>query len=86
MADSDRSQIYNDWAKIIALKEQEPVFEGDYTIESGTLTPRIFIWDDALPSSDLKNVVILANFDVVSQNVTPDFPYTGTWYNLMTGD
>ena len=27
--------------------------------------------------------MILANFDVVAQNVTPDFPYTGTWYDLM---
>jgi len=28
-------------------------------------------------------VVILANFDVVKQNVIPNFPYTGTWYDLM---
>jgi len=27
--------------------------------------------------------VILANFSVAAQNIIPDFPYTGTWYNLM---
>ncbi len=83
LTDADRSQIYNDWAKIIKLKEEEPVFEGDYAINSGTLTPKIYIWDDAIPSSELKNVVILANFDVTTQNIVPDFPYTGMWYNLM---
>lgn len=81
--DTDRRQIYDDWAKINALKQEEAVFEGDYSIDSGDLTPRIYIWDDAIPSAELKNVVILANFDVTTQNVVPDFPYTGTWYNLM---
>ncbi len=33
----------------------------------------------------LKNVVILANFSTSTQDVTPDFPYTGTWYDLMDG-
>ena len=31
----------------------------------------------------MRNVVILANFSVAAQNIIPDFPYTGTWYNLM---
>jgi hypothetical protein len=36
-----------------------------------------------MPSTQLKNVVVLTNFDVNTQNVIPDFPYIGTWYNLM---
>ncbi|OMP31891.1 alpha-amylase family glycosyl hydrolase [Mangrovimonas sp. DI 80] len=83
LGDANRSQIYEDWARINALKIQEDVFEGNYTIESGNLTPKIYIWDDTLPSTELKNVVILANFDVVAQNMVPNFPYTGTWYDLM---
>ena len=31
----------------------------------------------------LKNVVILANLYTSNQNIVADFPYTGTWYNLM---
>ncbi|WP_418511006.1 alpha-amylase family glycosyl hydrolase [Corallibacter sp.] len=81
--DANRSQIYNDWARLNDLKINEAVFEGNYTINSGNLTPRIYIWNDALPSTELKNVVILANFDITAQNITPDFPYTGTWYDLM---
>lgn len=80
-----RSQIYNDWAKMIQLKINEPVFEGDYTMESSDtdLTPIIWVFNDALPSNQLKNVVILGNFQVTNQGIIPFFPYTGTWYNLM---
>jgi hypothetical protein len=28
-------------------------------------------------------VVVLSNFNVTSISVTPNFPYTGLWYNLM---
>ncbi|MDA1177133.1 MAG: alpha-amylase family glycosyl hydrolase, partial [Bacteroidetes bacterium] len=81
--DAIRSQIYDSWSRINALKINEAVFEGNYDINSGSLTPKIYIWDDTLPSTSLKNVVILANFDVTPQNVTPNFPYTGVWYDLM---
>jgi hypothetical protein len=82
---AQRSKIYSDWAKMIALKINEPVFEGDYNIDSADndLTPRIWVYNNSLPSSQLKSVVILANFDVTAQNIIPDFPGTGTWYNLM---
>jgi len=83
LADTNRNQIYTDWARLIELKINEAVFEGDYSITTNTLTPKIYIWDNALASTELKNVVILANFDVTTQNVTPNFPYTGIWYDLM---
>jgi len=83
LGNPNRKQVYDDWSRIIQLKTQEAVFEGDYTIESGTLTPKIYVFDDTLPSSGLKNVVILANFDVAAQNITPNFPYPGIWYDLM---
>ncbi len=83
LADTNRNKIYNDWARLNALKINEPVFEGDYTITSGNLTPRIDIFDTSLPASELKNVVVLANFDVQTRNVDTNFPITGTWYDLM---
>ncbi|WP_417556739.1 alpha-amylase family glycosyl hydrolase [Mesoflavibacter zeaxanthinifaciens] len=82
-SDPNRSQVFNDWSRLNDLKINEDVFEGDYSIDSGDLTPRIFIWNDAIPATELKNVVILANFDLTAQNIVPDFPYTGTWYDLM---
>jgi hypothetical protein len=80
-----RAQIYNDWSKMIEMKINEPVFEGNYAIspDGNNIRQRIYVYNDALPSTQLKNVVILANFSVAAQNVNPSFPYTGTWYNLM---
>ncbi|WP_274475068.1 alpha-amylase family glycosyl hydrolase [Mangrovimonas aestuarii] len=83
LTNTNRNQIYNDWSRMIALKTNRDVFKGDYTIVSGTLTPKIYVFDDTLPSSELKNVVIISNFDVTTQNINPNFPYTGTWYDLM---
>ncbi len=81
--DPNRNQIYYDWSKMLALKLNEPAFDGSYDINSGSLLPRIYIWNDNIPTSQLKNVVVLANFDVTAQNITPYFPFTGTWYDLM---
>ena len=84
LGDTNRGKIYTDWAKMIALKINEPVFVGTATMASSTtLTPNIKITNSALASTQLKDVLILANFDVSAQNVATGFPYTGTWYNLM---
>ena len=85
LTDAIRGQIYEDWSKLHALKINEPVFEGDYTITSGSLTPRIDVFDNSIPATELKNVIILANFDVNSQTVNTNFPggITSTWYDLM---
>ena len=81
-----RAKIYNDWSKMISLKINEPVFEGDYDINpdaGNNLKQRIYVFDPALPNTQLKNVVVLANFDTNAANITPGFPYIGTWYNLI---
>lgn len=85
ISDAIRGQIYQDWARLHALKINEPVFEGDYTIDSGDFTPRIDIFDASIPTSELRNVIILANFDVNTQTVPTNFPagVTTTWYDLM---
>lgn len=85
LSDSRRTAIYDDWARMIKLKINEPVFDGEYSISPNetNLRQRIYVYDNSLPASQLKNVVILANFSTSSENITPDFPYTGTWYNLM---
>ncbi|WP_426431500.1 alpha-amylase family glycosyl hydrolase [Winogradskyella sp. HB-48] len=85
LTDAVRGQIYEDWSKLHKLKIEEPVFEGDYTMTSGNFTPRIDIFDTSIPTTELRNVIILANFDVNSQTVNTNFPsgVTTTWYDLM---
>ena len=65
------------------IKFNEPVFNGTVTLSSGNFLPSMRISNDALPGTSLKNVVILSNFSTTSQNIIGNFPYTGTWYNLM---
>ncbi|CAM4075981.1 alpha-amylase family glycosyl hydrolase [Flavobacterium sinopsychrotolerans] len=84
LGDANRSKIYNDWAKMITMKTVEPVFSGTATMSNtSSLYPNIRITNSALASSQLKDVLILANFNVTTQNVATGFPYTGQWYNLM---
>ncbi|WP_072781308.1 alpha-amylase family glycosyl hydrolase [Flavobacterium haoranii] len=85
LADPVRGPIYQKYSRFIELKTTEPVFNGSYAIspDGNNIRQRVYVYDNSLPSTSLKNVVILANFSVANQNVTPDFPYTGTWYDLM---
>jgi glycosidase len=85
LGNADRNAIYEDWARLIELKINEPVFEGNHTFSPyiNNVRQRLYIWDDNLPANSLKNVVILANFSVADLSIVPDFPYTGTWFDLM---
>ena len=81
-----RSTVYADYSKFTKLKKGETVFNGDFSISpesADNLKQRIYIFDNSLLPTQLKNVVILANLYTSSQNITADFPYTGNWYNLM---
>ena len=84
LADAQRKKIYDDWSLMNDIKQSNEVFRGSSSISplsTNNLVQRIYIWNETL--TGLKNVVILANFDVTTQNVASDFPYTGTWYDLM---
>jgi 1,4-alpha-glucan branching enzyme len=82
LGDTNRNKIYTDWAKMITMKIAEPVFSGTATISGASLTPTIKL-TNASSSSELKDVLVLANFDLSTKNVPTGFPYPGTWYNLM---
>ena len=84
MAVPERKALYDTYARINALKINEPVFNGSVTLNSGNFTPSIYIFDNSITDANtIKNVVILSNFSTTSQNITGNFPYVGTWYNLM---
>ena len=81
--DAARKSVYDTWAKILELRLSNDVFNTTtFNVDSGNLMPRIFI-NNTSTASALKNVVVLANFTLASQNIVPDFPYTGNWVNLM---
>jgi hypothetical protein len=84
LAVANRFKIYSDWSKMIRLKTDEPVFSGVATMNnSSSLQQTIKITDNTLPVASLKDVVIIANFDVTAKNVPTVFPYAGEWFNLL---
>jgi 1,4-alpha-glucan branching enzyme len=86
LANAQRKKIHDDWSHMNALKQNNAVFKGESDINpstTNTLVQRIYLWDNSLTASELKNVIILANFDVTTQGVVAGFNTTGTWYNLM---
>ena len=83
---AQRKQIYDDWSAINSLKKSYSVFGANSSVSpynNNNLLQRIYVWDDNLSETQLKNVVILANFDVNTQTIDSGFPYTGIWYDLM---
>ncbi|MDW5288003.1 alpha-amylase family glycosyl hydrolase [Formosa sp. PL04] len=83
LGNENRKAVYDTWSRLNLLKVNEDVFEGDYTITSGNLTPRIHVWNSTLASTELSEVVIISNFETTTQTVDPNFPSNGTWYDLM---
>ncbi|WP_395045225.1 alpha-amylase family glycosyl hydrolase [Flavobacterium sp.] len=85
LTDVSRSVVYNNWAKMIDLKKNNAVFNANYTISgqggvNNNVRQRVYLYGAAAP---LSNVVILANFSVANLDIIADFPFAGTWYNLM---
>ncbi len=85
ISDTNRSNIYNNWAKLIDLKKTEAVFEnGSHAWNfAQTGSPRLDVWTSTSPSTSLSYVFVRTNFSDNTLNTPAGFPYTGTWYNLI---
>lgn len=81
-SDSDRMDLYNVTAKMMQLKKQFPsIFNtNNFNLSVGGLVKRINLYDNV----GTLDVVIVANFDVTTQSVNPNFPATGTWYDTFS--
>lgn len=93
LADTRRTSILSDWSKMIKLKTTEQVFMGDHAIspDGNNVKQRIYIYDNSIPTSQLRNVVVIANFSVANLTINPSFPtdvysYPMTWYDLMNNN
>ncbi|MEN3324405.1 alpha-amylase family glycosyl hydrolase [Mariniflexile soesokkakense] len=82
--ETDRQDLHNVTAKMIALKKEFPsTFNTDnFSFSLNGLVKRINLYDNI---GDL-DVVIVANFDVTTQSVNPNFPTTGNWYDTFSGN
>lgn len=84
LTDVNRSVVYNNWAKMIDLKKNNSVFNANYAISgqggNNSVRQRVYLFGG---TGSLTNVVILANFSVANLDIIADFPFAGTWHNLM---
>ncbi len=77
-----RKRLFNVTAALIHLKKDYPVFSTtDYNLNIGSG----YLKSIQLNHTDM-NVNVIGNFDVVENNIDPNFQNTGTWYNYFTGE
>jgi hypothetical protein len=87
-ADPERMGVYYAWSTINNIRMNNDVFHTtSFTVASGDLNPRIDIWKESLPDTELKYVIVLANFKTTAQTMNTNFPAGfDTWYNLLTDE
>lgn len=83
---SNRTDVYDFWSKLIALKLNEPIFNTEnYTLElANDFEKKIYLVDDNATGSEPQYVIIVGNFGVTSLTTQPFFQETGTWYDVVT--
>jgi len=81
MSKPDRLQLYKVYANLIKLRTNNPLFKtSDFQLDVSGAIKKIKL------NYGGKSAVVLGNFDVISSNVSPGFPHTGTWYDYISGD
>jgi 1,4-alpha-glucan branching enzyme len=81
LEDWKRRSLMYVYTSLIELKKEEKVFETtDFDMDVSSLMKKIRL------TSNEMSVVVLGNFDVVEDEIDPNFYSTGTWYDYWTGD
>ncbi|MBW1294474.1 alpha-amylase family glycosyl hydrolase [Aquimarina litoralis] len=81
---SDRTDVYDIYAKLIKLKLNEKIFKTDnFTLSVSTSNKKIQLTDDAATGDEIRYVTIIGNFGVNTISMNPTFQETGTWYDLL---
>jgi len=78
--DVNRRHLYSVFAKLIKMKINNPVFTSTnfkYSLTGAVKTIQML--------DNTANVMVIGNYDVVTQTAAITFPSTGIWYDNMTG-
>ena len=80
LANPDRLRLAKTIAALVDLKKNQPVFGTyNYNVDGAGMGKRIHLFGPD------QNAVLVGNFDVVSIDMVPGFPYAGTWYDHFSG-
>jgi len=81
----DRVRLYKTWSALLDLRSDHDVFTSPNTsvtiaTAGGERTRRLQLQHDSM------DAVVVGNVGVTRQEVRPEFPSTGAWYDYFTGD
>ena len=80
----DRKDVYNTYSKLIQLKLKYNIFESsNFTLDVANSNGLKKIQLTDTSSSEMQYVTIVGNFGVTTQNISPSFQTSGTWYDLL---
>jgi len=85
MQNQDRLRLFKTWQALLKLRRENEVFHSTATTVSLDLGRSDGLKKIRLSHSSL-NVIILGNFGVTTQAITPNFYHGGTWYEYFSGD
>jgi 1,4-alpha-glucan branching enzyme len=77
-----RRNLYKTWSALIKLRSQQAIFtepdNADYSLNG--MLKRVYL------SKGGMHAIIIGNFDVSAGEISPNFPYSGQWYDYFSGD
>jgi 1,4-alpha-glucan branching enzyme len=83
-SNENRKGLYDTWAKLIKLKLKYDVFQtSDFTLDVSNSNGLKKIHLTSPSATGIQNIVIIGNFGVTTQSISPFFHQTGTWYDLL---
>ena len=81
LQNSNRLKLFDVYSAMLRLRKQFDVFtSGKETLSVNGAAKKIQL------SLTNHNITLLGNFGVDSQNITPNFQHTGTWYEFFSGN
>ncbi|KGL63873.1 alpha-amylase family glycosyl hydrolase [Polaribacter sp. Hel1_85] len=82
--DQNRKDVYNTWSKIIQLRLKYDIFETtDFSLDVANSNGLKKIHLTNPSATGIQSIVIIGNFGVTTQGISPFFQQTGTWYDLL---
>ena len=85
----DRKDLYEDYSKLIALRNSQPIFTtNDFTIDAGASTgiKTIHLNTTAANGDEISKILIVGNFGVTTKSAEVEFQDTGAWYDLFNNN
>ena len=84
LSNQNRKKVNTTWAKLIKLKLKYEIFKtSDFTLDVANASGLKKIHLTSPAATGIQHMVIIGNFGITTQGITPYFQQTGNWYNVL---